>query len=243
MAPPILVYYVIGPFYQNYNSYVLNVVDSELSGAVATESGRAKCKETGTDEDASGQLLVPCGLRATSLFNDTFDVLGVDVDKAGIAWDSDVSRFANPPNFPGAADTSWLFERYPTVISQGTNTLDEDFVAWMRPGGTPWIRKHYGFLRTPLQAGQTVTLRINASYPLPAPDTTKEVVLTTTTGMGARDDGLALFLLSAGSTCLFAAALMLAMRTLCWRRPGDRRWGARLPPSLASVAVEVDLGP
>ncbi|KAF5188541.1 Ala-interacting subunit [Thalictrum thalictroides] len=103
MKSPVFVYYELDNFYQNHRRYVKSRSDKQL---------RSKAFETHTDkcepEEQSGNgTIVPCGLIAWSMFNDTYGFSvnnkRVVVDKRNIAWKSDKrSKFGSdvyPKNF------------------------------------------------------------------------------------------------------------------------------------------------
>ena len=89
MKQPIYVYYELENFYQNHRRYVKSRSDAQLR-SVKDENQIDACKP---EDDVNGKPIVPCGLIAWSLFNDTY-VLSknnqtLNVSKKGIAWKSD----------------------------------------------------------------------------------------------------------------------------------------------------------
>lgn len=85
------------------NRYVKSRSDSQLRSP-KFENQISACKP---EDDAGGQPIVPCGLIAWSLFNDTYTLsrnnTPLAVNKKGIAWKSDKEhKFGNkvfPKNF------------------------------------------------------------------------------------------------------------------------------------------------
>lgn len=75
-------------YIRNYR-YVKSRSDSQLRN-VRDENQIGACKP---EDDVGGQPIVPCGLIAWSLFNDTYDLSrnrqALVVNKTGIAWKSD----------------------------------------------------------------------------------------------------------------------------------------------------------
>lgn len=65
LSPPIYVYYALDNFFQNHRRFVTSYSFSQLTGALATDT--ALCKPL--DKDASGNIIVPCGLQSNSFFN------------------------------------------------------------------------------------------------------------------------------------------------------------------------------
>jgi len=221
MEPPIYVSYILEPFYQNYKNYETSVIHAEMQGKPINSASRKKCKDTKSHVDAAGQDIVPCGLRATSFFNDTFEFPGMAMDESGIAWESDVKRYDNPPNY-GTGNTSWLYRRYPT-ISRERGVKDEHFAVWMRPGALPKVQKAYGRLTSPLRQGQALLVRINASFPAGSLKARKELVLTTRTPMGGRDHGLGIFFVVTGLASMSVSLFIGIVQLLCAREPGEPR--------------------
>jgi len=224
MEPPILVSYVIDPFYQNYLPYVLALVNYVLEGKKATAGSRGKCKDTNSDRTRDGQEIVPCGVRATSFFNDTFEIAGIPIDQKNIAWKTDVDRFANPSDYPARTATSWLHERYPTIVAESEGVRNEHFVNWMRPEALPRVTKTYGNIRTKLTAGQIITLHINASFPVSGLEATKELVLTTYNALGGKNAAFVTFLWAASGTIGGLSVFFLSIQAIRPRPLGDPRF-------------------
>jgi len=227
-------YYVVDPFFQNYNRYVLTVYHNQLHGKKIGKGSLSRCKNTDSLTTPSGKEMVPCGLMATSVFNDTFEIVahngesGVTIDQTGIAWKSDVDRFENPEGYGEAGkEKSWIVDRYPGFPQGAKN---EHFVAWMRPEAYPSVRKPYGWLREKsLRKGDTLTLRINASFPTESLEASKELVLTTVTAFGGRNDAFGIFLIAVGLICFMLGVTTLGIGLICPRRPGERRNLQRKP--------------
>ncbi|KAL2227204.1 UNVERIFIED_CONTAM: ALA-interacting subunit 3 [Sesamum indicum] len=103
MKQPIFVYYQLDEFYQNHRRYVRSRNDQQYRSASA-ERKTANCDP---EAEVNGNPIVPCGLIAWSLFNDTYSLsrndIALPINKNGIAWESDkTSRFGSdvyPKNF------------------------------------------------------------------------------------------------------------------------------------------------
>jgi len=227
MDSPIDVIYQITPFYQNYISYYDSVVWNELLGSYGTSSERSTSCPDGTLTDRAGNKVFPCGLQATSVFNDTLSIDGYVIDSSGIAWSSDVGRFTNPPGYPDIAGTSWLHDRYPSLIGKTEGVANQHFIVWMRPSGLPHVINPYGVLSgPPLRKGQKLTVRINASFPADAMDSSRVFSLITTNVLGGRNHFLSFTLLTAGVWNMVVAMLVLGVRLRCPRSLGKpRRFG------------------
>ena len=102
MKAPIFVYYELDNFYQNHRQYVKSRADKQLQGV--TGAKLAGCEPLTVDANHPNMELVPCGLIANSLFNDTFTLTGATtMSETGIAWKSDLSaKFANTAAYNAA---------------------------------------------------------------------------------------------------------------------------------------------
>ena len=98
MRAPVYLYYQLDNFYQNHRRYVASRSDAQLAGAYSNSAGDStysSCSPLAA-VGANSSLLAPCGLIAYSVFNDTFTTSSVNVQETGIAWPSDLSKYANP---------------------------------------------------------------------------------------------------------------------------------------------------
>lgn len=212
MKPPILVYYQIFPFYQNYNTYLKSEVITELGGAeVSAELGMKReknCWASATREQPDGDSIVPCGMQATSVFNDTFTISGVTIDRTNTAWSSDVERYNNPKDYPNRPKTSWLYERFPSVVtdpSLGVKT--EAFVTWMRPSAIARVWNPYGYIKQELHKGSVLNITVNSLFNARGLGASKIVTLTEVGSLGGHHDAFGAFLIISGLLCFFVAGM------------------------------------
>jgi len=188
---PVFLYYGLDNFYQNHRRYVKSRDDNQLIG-VLDNTPKTDCGSFshGTGNEACNNVtdnncktIVPCGAIANSLFSDVITMeyqytggngvsegggwTDVELEKKGIAWDSDKKyKFKNPT---GAEDCKTkgnakaqkdclckLFENYakPTQWKKELCELDpddidnnglqnEDLIIWMRTAALPNFRKLY----------------------------------------------------------------------------------------------------
>lgn len=89
MNQPIYVYYQLDNFYQNHRRYVKSRNDQQLRDKNEANETNYCDPEKTTD----GKPIVPCGLIAWSLFNDTYsfsrDGKNITVNRKHISWKSD----------------------------------------------------------------------------------------------------------------------------------------------------------
>jgi hypothetical protein len=222
MEPPILLYYAIGPFYQNYNDYLKSEVPKELHGDVVPSNVRETFCIEPTRVDEHGEQIVPCGMKATSMFNDSFEIKGHSVDKSNLAWPEDLHRYQNPPDYKKRSDTSWLYDRYPDVVPEDEGVNNEQFLVWMRPSALQRVWNPYGYIRDKtLRKGTKLTVEIESNYPMEQMDGWKQLVLTTTGPMGGRHHGFGYCLLLSGVVCFI---LCVAVHFI------DQKYGAPNQP-------------
>ena len=108
MEPPVLVYYELTNFHQNYRKYTTSRDDSQLTGRV----GEQKALDATACEPINilgNTTINPCGLIANTFFNDKFTLIDNNstVDEKGdklvmaedgIAWGSDLKYRFKMPN-------------------------------------------------------------------------------------------------------------------------------------------------
>ena len=108
------VFYQLSNFYQNHRRYVKSRSDPQVGGKFVSDSSlETSCDPAGSFKAPNGLIYAPCGLIATSYFNDAFFATtfnGVDVsstsvrlDESNIAWSTDMNvKFKNPTNPAGS---------------------------------------------------------------------------------------------------------------------------------------------
>lgn len=95
-------YYGLTNFYQNHRRYVKSRDDNQLLGNFNKDDKLTDCEPFDRNR-GNGQVIVPCGAIANSLFNDTLKLESrsfgaIPVKNTGIAWASDKEiKFRNPP--------------------------------------------------------------------------------------------------------------------------------------------------
>lgn len=226
MKHPVYVYYELTNFYQNHRRYVKSRNDQQLRGDKVSDL--SSCKPLATT--ANGSTIIPCGLIAWSLFNDTYQFTSsaapIVVDNTGIAWKSDVSsKFGDkvmPQNFPNNDPTGAL-----GLI--GGKTLDpskplkeaEDLIVWMRTAALPSFRKLWGKINQDLEANQTISVRIANVYNTYSFKGSKKLVLSTTSWLGGKNSFLGIAYLTVGLICMFLALVFFLIHLKNPRPLGD----------------------
>jgi len=203
-----LLYYAVGPYYQNYFSYMKSEVIAELEGQEVSSSKRdQKCVEA-TRVSADGTQIVPCGAKTLSYFNDSFEIVGHTLSTDRVAWKSDVERYQNPADFPSRPNTTWLFQMFPGSINPKENVKDPRFAQWMRPSGVPRVWNRYGYLNADFKPGDQIEVIIKSNYPMDSiPGGFKTLVLTEDGVFGTRHHGFAYVMMTLGAFCFFLSIL------------------------------------
>ncbi|KAJ8550183.1 hypothetical protein K7X08_033890 [Anisodus acutangulus] len=158
MKYPIYVYYQLDNFYQNHRRYVKSRNDEQLRDP----NFNGDLKKTCAPEDMNGnEPVIPCGLIAWSLFNDTYRFSINDkplpMNRRNISWPSDRKHKFGSEVYPKNFQKGSLI---------GGGTLDEsipmseqeDLQIWMRTAALPLFRKLYGKLEFDLEANEKITV-------------------------------------------------------------------------------------
>lgn len=222
MDKPVYVYYQLDNFYQNHRRYVKSRNDQQLRD-------KSKANETsGCDPEkttANGVPIVPCGLIAWSLFNDTYKFThsngnALTVNKKDISWKSDRNHKFGSDVFPKNFQNGTLI---------GGGKLDpniplskqEDLIVWMRTAALPTFRKLYGRIEVDLKENDTISVELENNYNTYSFGGKKKLVLSTTSWLGGKNDFLGIAYLSIGGVCFFLATLFTVVYLLKPRKLGD----------------------
>ncbi|KAH7404314.1 hypothetical protein KP509_15G020400 [Ceratopteris richardii] len=229
MKGPVYVYYQLDNFYQNHRRYVKSRSDKQLLDGNATDTSACK-----PEQYLSGDLaIVPCGLIAWSLFNDTYNISAdgqqVTINKKGISWKSDREhKFGNvrPQYFPNnlPRDLNGSLIGGASLDPNTTLNEDEDLIVWMRTAALPTFRKLYGKIEQDLAAGSTLSITINNVYNTYSFGGKKKLVLSTTSWLGGKNDFLGVAYITVGSLCVFLALLFFLVHWRYPRRLGDTKY-------------------
>ncbi|EMS60361.1 ALA-interacting subunit 1 [Triticum urartu] len=251
MKGPIHVYYQLENFYQNHRRYVQSRSDQQLRDKDYKDpKAVAKaCDPEATTGD--GSLIVPCGLIAWSLFNDTYafsvNKKSVTVNKKDIAWASDKnSKFGSnvfPVNFQkgGLIGGGNLNDKLPVCdqvsvmqhfllnlirlrcLVCGFEQLSEqeDLIVWMRTAALPTFRKLYGRIEADIMASDEITVVIQNNYNTYSFGGTKAVVLSTASWIGGKNNFIGVAYVAVGGICLLLAMGFVVLYVVKPRALGD----------------------
>ncbi|KAI4317508.1 hypothetical protein L6164_025373 [Bauhinia variegata] len=227
MKAPVFVYYQLDNFYQNHRRFVKSRNDHQLryKSAEGDTTGCDPERVTPADGNNKTQLpIVPCGLIAWSMFNDTYKLSSKNKDlvinKKNIAWSSDKTK-----KF-GSNVYAKNFQAHDLI---GGAKLDEsiplseqeDLIVWMRTAALPTFRKLYGKIEADLEANDEIKLTIQNNYNTYSFGGTKMLVLSTTSWIGGKNDFLGMAYLSVGGIALALAVTFIFLYVIKPRPLGD----------------------
>ncbi|KAL1537155.1 ALA-interacting subunit 3 [Salvia divinorum] len=220
MKQPIYVYYQLDNFYQNHRRYVKSRSDQQLRNNGSLQD-TGPCKP---EDNVAGGPIVPCGLIAWSLFNDTYGFTRnnqqLNVSKRGISWKSDREHKFGKNVFPRNFQNGTL---------KGGATLDpdvalsdqEDLIVWMRTAALPTFRKLYGKIEVDLQRDEIINVTLQNNYNTYSFSGKKKLVLSTTSWLGGKNDFVGIAYLTVGGLCFFLALVFLLIYLIKPRQLGD----------------------
>lgn len=223
MKPPIYVYYQLDNYYQNHRRYVKSRSDSQLRGNHI--SSYSSCKPEDYLQKNKAQPILPCGLVAWSLFNDSYAFAtasggALPVDESGISWKSDRTK-------KFGSEKPQFFNTIPSLRGGATldpNTglnKDEHLIVWMRTAALPTFRKLWGKINTPLAQGTVVAVTVVNNYNTYSFGGKKKLVMSNTSWLGGKNNFLGIAYLTVGSISILLALLFLLLHLIKPRPLGD----------------------
>lgn len=231
MKAPVFVYYQLDNFYQNHRRYVKSRSDTQLlNGNTTSSSDISSCKP---EETLGANTIIPCGLIAWSLFNDTYNFTvagqGLTVNKTGISWKSDRDhKFGEvyPQNFPNnlPSDQNGSLIGGASLDPSKTLKEDEDLIVWMRTAALPTFRKLYGRIEQNLEANTEIAVNIRNAYNTYSFGGKKKLVLSTASWLGGKNDFLGVAYITVGSLCIFLAMVFFLVHLKNPRPLGDTNY-------------------
>ncbi|XP_076926088.1 ALA-interacting subunit 3-like [Bidens hawaiensis] len=221
MKKPIYVYYQLDNFYQNHRRYVKSRSDQQLRNR-KYENDTSTCKP---EDNVNGTTIVPCGLVAWSMFNDTFNFstknnVQLPISKKDISWKSDrdhkFGKNVFPKNFQNGSliGGAHLDESIPL-------SAQEDLVVWMRTAALPTFRKLYGKIEVDLQAGDTINVVMQNNYNTYSFNGKKKLVLSTASWLGGKNNFIGIAYLAVGGLCFVLAMTFTIIYLFKPRQLGD----------------------
>ncbi|XP_031401360.1 putative ALA-interacting subunit 2 isoform X2 [Punica granatum] len=220
MKAPIYIYYQLDNYYQNHRRYVKSRSDKQLLDGLQNND-TSSCKP---EESNGGLPVVPCGLVAWSLFNDSYiftrGAVPLKVNRKNIAWKSDrdhkFGKRVYPFNFQnGSLIGGGKLDPHIPLSDQ------EDLIVWMRTAALPSFRKLYGRIEEDLHPSDLITVNLTNNYNTYSFGGAKKLVLSTSSWLGGKNDFLGVFYIFVGSSCIFISLVFLLLHLKDSRPCGD----------------------
>mmetsp|Transcript_84885 Transcript_84885/g.169889 ORF Transcript_84885/g.169889 Transcript_84885/m.169889 type:complete len:367 (+) Transcript_84885:50-1150(+) len=144
----------------------------------------------GSDCKALGEGKEDCKAFECPLSSDEAAYYGCDAGQTYMYW------------YPNDADTQYLYESFPEVVSPMLGVNTDRFQVWMRAAALPKFRKLYATITSDIKSGEAIEFEVEANFDVSAFKGTKSLVLSTTTWFGGKNDFLGTCFLAVGSVCL-----------------------------------------
>jgi hypothetical protein len=183
------------------------------------------------------KVLWPCGLIASSFFNDVFNSTVKSWTEKGISWDSDrQKKFINPKEWKNAdfkkgSDSvyQYLHQRYPKFNELTGGSLEEEgvenehFIVWMRTAGLPTFRKLYARIPDGVKKGP-LRITVHSHFEVNAFKGNKKLVISTVSWLGGKNYFLGVAYLIVGIISILLAVAFFVKHKTNPRKLGDSEY-------------------
>ncbi|KAK5951098.1 alkylphosphocholine resistance protein lem3 [Knufia fluminis] len=241
IGPPVYLYYRLTNFYQNHRRYVKSLQLDQLKGQFVDNSTIAgsACNPLKTNE--IGVAIYPCGLIANSIFNDTINSptlvsssggqtsQNYSMTRQGIAWASDLELYGKTAykNYEVVPPPNWQ-NRFPDGYTDENPIPDlstyEEFAVWMRTAGLPTFSKLALRNDNDVMVAGTYELSIYDFFDVKSYGGTKNLLISTRTVMGGKNNFLGIAYIVVGGLCIVLGVLFTVAHLIKPRKLGDHTY-------------------
>jgi len=232
MTAPVYVYYRLTDVYQNHRKYTSSRDEPQLEGGSGSKHLNKYCSPAAKFD---GDTIYPCGLQASSVFNDTINLAVCAKGSQNCtvmegenwkqeAWPSDVRKFQARALKPTETNTSYFSGEDPNSY-QIVPPSDQRLLVWMRcsRAGSHLTKLDRVISNRDLKEGEHLNFRIESKWRNDLFGGEKGLVISTMSWNGGQAKFLGITFVVAG--CLAIAVSMIA---LLWDKLSEREPGQLL---------------
>mmetsp|Transcript_3498 Transcript_3498/g.6696 ORF Transcript_3498/g.6696 Transcript_3498/m.6696 type:complete len:345 (-) Transcript_3498:214-1248(-) len=235
MKAPVYVYYQVTGVYQNHRAYASSQNEDQLEGEQVSEKDlEASCDPA---NDYQGKKIFPCGLKASSVFNDSI-ALRVCQAGAGVcewmsgdnwkaqAWPSDEEKY-KARDITQEETRSSYFSGKNGSSYEIPNLDDKRLINWMRPARGPSFTKLERILHTrDLKRGEELNFVVEDNWESSRFSGQKSLVISTMSGVGGKNDFFGYCYVVVGALMVTLALVLVITNMKLSREPGEMMYFA-----------------
>lgn len=221
MKGKIYMKYKLTNYYQNHRRFMESRSRDQLAGEYVDYSGMSSCDPVRSVNDSSSEdnWILPCGLSATTVFNDTFEVPFEGFSESGIAWASDKEYMYKNLSSKYTKGNKWL-DALTDIFPGGS--VDEHFIVWMRVSALSTVVKKYAICDDCTIEKGSFTVKIQNNYPTTGFKGNKYFILETDSAVESNNRFLGIIYFIIGSICFAIIIALLIMSVFFPRKLGDQ---------------------
>jgi hypothetical protein len=213
--------YELTNFYQNHRRYGLSRAQLQLEGYYVNFEGMENCDPYRTVglSDSPDDWILPCGIFAMSVFNDSFEWLAnpslFSASEIAFSGDREVFRPLSSEYHTGY---KWLELNSSALMGQ----TDEHFIVWMRAGFLSTNLKLYSKCHDCVIEPGQYDIAVKNRYPSASFGGEKAIVITTVSVLGTKGMFLGIAYIATGLGCLVLSGMLIVCELVEPRELGER---------------------
>ena len=201
-------YYQLDGFHQNFYTYVKSINWPQLKGKMPNSLD--SCAPVERDPQNSSQIIIPCGARPVSMFNDTFTFdtsSNISVRTDGISHGSYRNLFRQINNGYYNSDSYTVWNK---------NISDEHFINWIQTAPFGKFRKLYAVIDgSKIAKGTLLNFTIEDNFPTSNGKAfKKQIVLAETYFLGGKNQFFGIFFIVLCALSGAAAVVLVVLHFL-----------------------------